>query len=127
MTCGLGLALDTVIAGHPGPAALAGGELLPNVLDLQPGSRERPGKEVALNACAMKMLGQRNSCRADPQLGQLQADYPPNTAPLGESFGAWQPGDISLKSYRRPPGAGGIKEALSRGAGCGVEGSWWGS
>lgn len=37
MTCGLGLALDTVTAGHPGPAALAGGKLLSNVLDLQPG------------------------------------------------------------------------------------------
>lgn len=50
------------------------------------GLQERLGQEMALNACAMEMLGNGNSCRADPLLGQLRAHYPPNTAPLGESY-----------------------------------------
>lgn len=37
VTCEPGVTLGTITAGHLGPTAVAGGELLPNVLDLLPG------------------------------------------------------------------------------------------
>lgn len=87
VTCEPALALDTITGGHPGPAALAGGNLLPNVLDLQPGpwgeSWTGIGAGCLCNGDAWK---QGNSCQTDPQLGQLQADDPPNPVPLGEFY-----------------------------------------
>ena len=84
VTCEPRVALATVTGGHPGPAALAGGNLLQNVLDLQPGPWGETwtgiGPGCLCNGHAWK---QGNSCQADPQLGQLQEDYPPNTVPLG--------------------------------------------
>lgn len=51
--------MGTITAGHLGPEALAGGKLLPNVLDLQPGPGKRLGQELVLDACAMEMLGNK--------------------------------------------------------------------
>lgn len=83
VTCEPGVALDT--GGHPGPAALAGGNLLSNVLDLQPGPWGEAWTGVSPGClCNRHAWKQGNACQADPpQLGQLQADYPPNTVPLG--------------------------------------------
>lgn len=56
VTCESGLALDTVTGGHPGPAALVGANLLPNVLDLQPGPWGEAWTGTGLDACAAEML-----------------------------------------------------------------------
>ena len=87
MTFEPGVALDTITGGHPGPAALAGGNLLPNVLDLRTGPWGEAwtgnGAGCLCNGDAWK---QGNSCQTDLQLGRLQANYPPNTVLLEECY-----------------------------------------
>lgn len=81
------MTLGTITSGHLGPAALAGGGLLPNVLGLLPGPWGEAWTGIDTGClCHRDAWEQRNSCRAALQLGQLRAAYPANTAPLGELY-----------------------------------------